>query len=182
MIIGTGALADLATLHDSATWTLQSRPAYRAERWKWIRLSRKDPRYRRDGLTADSLALSAAQRWVLPPDRFAMFASMRLARRLASEAAKVRSAGAAIVFCPRRDDTPFDVGRRMYRLWLEITAVGFHLATMSAAADDETSRAALEQQLQVPQDRRVANIFRVGRIDDAKVAESPRLQVKELMV
>jgi hypothetical protein len=70
----------------------------------------------------------------------------------------------------------------MYRLWLEITSVGFHVAAMSAAADDETSRAALEKQLQVPSDRRVANVFRVGRIGNAKVAESPRLQVKELMV
>jgi hypothetical protein len=182
LMIGKDTLADLATLHDGAAWALVSGPAFRAERWKWIRLSRSDPRYRRDGLTADSLALSAPERLALSPDRFALLSTLGLARRLVSEAAKVRSAGAAIVFCPHRDDTPFDVGRRMYRLWLEITAAGFHLATMSASANDESSRVALERQLQLPTDRRVANVFRVGRIDASKVAASPRLQVKELMV
>ncbi|MEP6731164.1 MAG: hypothetical protein ABJE10_11025 [bacterium] len=182
LIIGKGPLADLGTLHDAAMWTLVSRPEFRAERWKWIRLSRSDPRFRRDGLTGDCLGASMTERWVLSPDQFSLFAAVGLARRFASEAAKVRSAGAAIVFCPKRDDAPFDVGRRMYRLWLEITAMGFHVATMSASVNDESARETLEHQLQLPSDRRIANVFRVGRIDDAKVAESPRLQVKELMV
>jgi nitroreductase len=186
LLIGNEPLSNLATLHDNATWTFESRPEYHAELWSWLRLSPRDPRYRRDGLTADCLALSKTERWIaaqlLPPDRFALLAKMGVARWLVSEAAQVRSAGAALVFCPHRDDSPFDVGRRMYRLWLEVTAVGFHLAPMSASADDPTSRAVLEEQCQVPSERRVANVFRVGRIEESKVAKSPRLPLGEYLV
>lgn len=186
LIVGSDALRDLAALHDRATWTFESRPDYHAELWSWLRLSPRDPRYRRDGLNADCLALSAPERWaaarLLVPKRFALLARMGVARHLVSEAAKVRSAAAAIAFCPRRDATPFDVGRRMYRLWLEITAAGFYLAPMSASADDAPSRATLEQECRVPPDRRIANVFRVGRIEESKVAQSPRLPVAELLV
>ena len=186
LIIGTEALSNLAALHDTATWTFESRPEYHAELWSWLRLSPLDLRYRRDGLNAECLALSAMERWVaarmLPPDRFAMLAKLGVARHLVSEAAQVKSAGAALVFCPHRDDTPFDVGRRMYRLWLEVTTVGFHLAPMSASADDPLSRATLEQQCQIPSDRRIANVFRVGRVDESRVAKSPRLPLGEYLV
>ena len=46
----------------------------------------------------------------------------------------------------------------------------------------EVGESALEQECQVPADRRIANVFRVGRIRDSAVAESPRLRVSELLV
>jgi len=186
LVLGTDRLAGLAVMHDAAAWTFESQPAHHAESWKWTRLERSDPRYKRDGLTADCLAFTGMKRFaaaqILPPGRFEMMAKLGLSQRLLSEAAKIRSAGAALVFCPRRAETPFDVGRRMYRLWLEITAVGFHVAPMSASANDADTRAALEEDCQVSADRRIANVFRVGRIADSAVAESPRLRVAELLV
>ena len=95
---------------------------------------------------------------------------------------QIRSAGAALVFCPHKSEPPFDIGRRLYRLWLEITAMGFHVAPMSASANDADTRAALEQDCQVPSDRRIVNVFRVGRMPDAKVAVSPHLRASELLV
>jgi hypothetical protein len=186
LILGNDRLAGLAVMHDAAAWTYESQPAYHAESWKWTRLSRRDPRYKRDGLTAECLAFSGMKGWlaaqVLPPGNFELMAKLGVSQRLLSEGARIRSAGAALVFCPRRAETPFDVGRRMYRLWLEITAVGFHVAPMSASANDVDTRTALEQECQVPADRRIANVFRVGRIPDAAVAESPRLRVSEFLV
>ncbi|MEO5814980.1 MAG: hypothetical protein ABIT20_06840 [Gemmatimonadaceae bacterium] len=186
LILGTDRLAGLGVLHDAAAWSLESQPAFHAESWKWTRLVPSDPRYRRDGLTADCLALTGMKRLAaslaLPPSRFAMMARVGMSQRVLSEAARIRSAGAGLVFCPRRTETSFDVGRRMYRLWLEITAVGFHVAMMSASANDADTRAALEEDCQVPPERRIANVFRVGRIADTAVAESPRLRVTELLV
>ncbi len=186
LILGTDRLAGLAVMHDTAAWTFESQPAYHAESWKWTRLAPSDPRYKRDGLTADCLAFTGLRRFaaaqILPPGRFEMMAKLGFAQRLLSEAARIRSAGAALVFCPRQAKTPFDVGRRMYRLWLEITAVGFHVAPMFASANDADTRAALEEECQVPADRRIANVFRVGRIANSAVAESPRLRVSELLV
>jgi nitroreductase len=170
--------------HDAATWRFESRPEYHAELWSWLRLSHRHPRYRRDGLNADCLALSAAERLaaavLLRPVVFGVLGRLRIARRLVSEATQVRSAIALVLFMPRRTDSAFDVGRRFYRLWLEITAAGLHAAPMSASADDPLTRAQYEAL--VPPDRRLANVLRVGHVAREAVAESYRLPVGELLV
>lgn len=185
-IIKLSGLFDLARQHDAATWSFESQPAYHAELWEWLRLSRAHPRYARDGLNAECLALNPLQAWLaqrlLVPERFSVLSLLGIARYLVSEAPQVRSAAAAMVFCPPRAMTPFDVGRRMHRLWLEVTATGLHLAPMSALADDPASRAAIEQQCEIGPDRRVANVFRVGRAPGGAVAESARLPLLELLV
>jgi hypothetical protein len=185
-LVDADALNALARLHDDATWSYESRPDYHRELWSWLRLSRRHPSYHRDGLNADCLALSAPERWaasvLLHPTRFAWLSRLGIARFLVSESAPVRSASAALLFCPRRDAAAFDVGRRFYRLWLEVTALGFHLTPMSASADHAPTRALLESAHRVPSDRRIANVFRAGRIPDDEVAVSPRLPVDELLV
>ena len=87
---------------------------------------------------------------------------------------------ALVLFMPRRTDAPFDVGRRFYRLWLEITAAGLHAAPMSASVDDPITRAQYEPL--VPAGRRLANVLRVGHAPGGSVAESYRLPVGELLV
>ena len=170
--------------HDDATWRFESRKEYHAELWSWLRLSRRDVRYRRDGLNADCLALSAAERIaalvLLRPVVFTWLSRLRIARPLISEAAQVRSAIALVLFIPRRTDSAFDVGRRFYRLWLEITAAGLHATPMSASADDAKTRARYEAN--IPRDRRLANVLRVGHAPIGGVAESFRLPTAELLV
>ncbi|NUS46014.1 MAG: hypothetical protein HOQ15_00265 [Gemmatimonadaceae bacterium] len=170
--------------HDAATWRFESRPEYHAELWSWLRLSRRDPRYRRDGLNADCLALSTPERLgamvLLYPIVFRLLGHLRIARHLVSEAGQVRSAIALVLFMPRRTDSAFDVGRRFYRLWLEITAAGLHAAPMSASVDDPTTRGQYEPL--VPADRRLANVLRVGHAPVGAAAESYRLPTAELLV
>ena len=170
--------------HDAATWRFESRREYHAELWSWLRLSRRDPRYHRDGLNADCLALSAfervAARVLLRPTVFSMLGWARIAPRLVREGSQVRSAIALVLFMPLRADPPFGVGRRFYRLWLELTAAGLHAVPMSASADDPAARAHYDSV--IPKDRRLANVLRVGHAAAARVAESPRLPVGELIV
>ena len=170
--------------HDAATWHFESQPAHHAELWSWLRLSPHDPRYRRDGLNADCLALSALERMaasvLLRPIVFSSLARLRLARHLVSEATQVRSAIALLLFLPRRTDPAFDVGRRFYRVWLELTRAGLHAAPMSASADDPAVRAQYDSL--VSADRRLANVLRVGHAPEGGVAESFRLPAPELMV
>jgi hypothetical protein len=92
----------------------------------------------------------------------------------------VRSAIALVLFMPLKGDPPFGVGRRFYRLWLELTAAGLHAVPMSASADDPVARAQYDSV--VPSDRRLANVLRVGHAPVGRVAESPRLPVGELLV
>lgn len=170
--------------HDAATWRFESRPDYHAELWSWLRLSRRDPRYHRDGLNADCLALSAPERVaaqvLLRPSVFRALGRLRLARHLVSEATQVRSAIALVLLMPRRTVPAFDVGRRFYRLWLEITAAGLYGAPMSAIADDPAARSQFDSL--VPSDRRLANVLRVGHAPEGMVVESGRLPVGEMMV
>jgi nitroreductase len=170
--------------HDAATWRFESRREYHAELWSWLRLSRRDPRYHRDGLNADCLELSAferiAARVLLRPLVFSMLGRARIAPHLVSEARQVRSAIALVLFMPLRTDPPFGVGRRFYRLWLELTAAGLHAVPMSASADDPVARAQYDSV--VPEGRRLANVLRVGHAPAGMVAESPRLPVAELLV
>ena len=92
------------------------------------------------------------------------------------------SAAAVVLFTPRVSDQPFDVGRRFYRLWLSIAAAGLCAVPMSASADDPGVRGMLAACYGIPDDRRTANVLRVGRAPKGGVAESGRLPVEELMV
>lgn len=173
-----------ARSHDHATWQFESRREYHAELWSWLRLSPRDPRWGRDGLNAECLNLSAparlAAQLLLRPAVFSLLGHLRVARHLVSEAAAVRSSIALVLFVPRRTELSFDVGRRFYRVWLELTAAGLHGAPMSASADDPGTRARYEPFIAA--DRRLANILRVGHVASARVPVSARLPVRELLV
>lgn len=170
--------------HDAATWRFESRPEYHAELWTWLRLSPRHPRWHRDGLNAECLSLSVPERLaamvLLRPPVFTGLGALRVARHLISEASPVRSAIALLLFMPLRTDSAFDVGRRFYRLWLEITAAGLHAAPMSASADDPATR--VQYDALVPAERRLANVLRVGHAPTGRVATSYRLPVGELLV
>lgn len=179
-------IAAVAAMHDAATWRFESQPDFHAELWSWLRLSRRDPRYWRDGLTAECLALSGLERQVarvlLRPAPFTALTRLGVARRLVAESPQVRSASAVVLFAPRTTDEPFDVGRRFYRLWLQITATGLYAAPMSASADDGAAREALGRRYDMPAERRLANVLRVGAVPARDVPRSPRLPVVELLV
>jgi hypothetical protein len=173
----------IARAHDLAAWRFESNPAYHEELWAWLRLS---SRASFDGLTADCLALSdverVAARALLAPAVFRQLSRAGIARKLISEAAQVNSASALVVFAPPRGATAFDAGRRFYRLWLELTAFGFFAVPMSASADDPETNAAIARLVDVPGERRIANVLRVGRTGDAVPAVSPRIPASDLLV
>lgn len=171
-----------ARSHDLATWRFESRPAYHRELWSWLRLSPNDPRYARDGLSAECLGLSpparlAAQLLLWPPV-FSALGRLGIARHLVSEAVPVRSAIALVLLVPEIELSAFDVGRRFYRLWLEITAAGLHAAPMSASADDPSTRERWSEH--VPPGHRLANLLRVGHVGSYRVPASARLPVEEV--
>lgn len=178
-------IAALARAYDAASLHFLSREAYLAELYRWMRFAPSHPDWDRDGLNAACLALGGFEArvasLVLRPAVFQRIRRLRLAETVVSEGAAIRSAAAVILFCPLRALDPFAVGRRFYRLWLELTGAGLALCPLSAVADHEPSRVALEQRYQVPAERRVVNALRVG-VAPRPPARSPRLPVEELIV
>jgi nitroreductase len=176
----------VAAWHEAATWKFESNPEYHEELWSWLRLSRSDSRWNRDGLNADCLALSRperiAARRLLAPLTFTQLSRLGVARRLVSEASQVRSAAALVVFAPLHQQSAFEAGRRFYRLWLELTALGYSAVPMSASADDAETNASITDLVGLPGDRRIANVFRVGRTGSSSAALSPRIPAHELLV
>jgi nitroreductase len=186
VIADRAKIRELAARYDRSSLGFLRQPAYLRELYDWCRFSRRHPRWDRDGLNADCLALSTvesiAASWLLRPRVFAVMRRMGLGGLVISEAAQIRSAAAVVLLLAPRTQAPFAVGRRFYRLWLEITALGLALVPMSALADDPAEAARLAAEHGVPATHRVVNAFRVGKPGPRGVATSPRLPVGQLLV
>ena len=185
VIADAAGIAALARAYDGASVHFLSRRDYEAELYRWMRFLPSHPDWKRDGLTAPCMALSPLEaglaHWLLRPSIFTFVQRLGLARVVVSEAAAIRSAAAVILFCPPRAFDSFHVGRRFYRLWLQVTAAGCALCPLSALADHVPTASALEGRYRIPADRRVANAFRAG-VAPVEPAASPRLPLEELIV
>ena len=179
-------LPELARLYDDAGWSFVCQPAYHAELYRWMRLSPAHPDWGRDGLNAECMALSGVERAaasvLLRPRVFGVLKRVGAARAVVSEAAQIRSASALLLFTPHRETSDFAVGRLFYRLWLQVAALGAGMVPMSALADSPETRERLVREHGIPEDRRLANVLRVGGVPPGGAARSPRLPVDELLV
>lgn len=180
-------IRDLAALADQAMEDLLLDLAYWRETWNWLRLSPAHPGWHRDGLNADSLALSPVERALgqrlLSPACFKWMHRLGLARILISERAQMESAGALLLFTAPRDETPFEIGRSFYRRWLEVTASGLALCPMSALADSKRANDDIRRTFSLPEERRLVNVLRVGAPPPGFPSRlTPRLPPEELII
>lgn len=186
LLTDAARIAAVARRHDEASWGFLRRRGYEAELYRWLRFRKGSPAWRRDGLTADCMALSLPERWaaalLLYPRVFALLKALGLGPALVAEAPAIASAGALLLFAAPREAEPFAVGRRFHRLWLELTAAGWHACPLSALADDPAASAELAGAAGLPPGQRLVNVLRVGKAPEGRVAESPRLPVDELLV
>ena len=186
LVSGPPRLRQLARRHDEASYGFLRRPAYEAELYRWMRFHKGKADWHRDGLNGDCMALSAPERWgaavLLHPRIYPLLKALGLGPALVSEAPQIASAAALLVFHAPRERSPFEIGRRFHRLWLELSAAGWHACPLSALADDPAASAEIGREAGLPPDRRVVNVLRVGKAPEGKVAESPRLPPEELMV
>ncbi len=185
LITDAVTIREVARLHDAATLRVMRQRDYFEETARWLRLSPTDPRWHRDGLTADALALAPAERLsarlALRWGAFRTLGVVGADRVFVSESAQVESAHALVAFTPRRSRSEFESGRAFYRLWLALERIGLAAVPMSAVCDDPETAAWIAAQLSLPRDRVLRNLLRVGVAPRAP-ARSPRLPVDELIV
>jgi len=174
----------LARLNDRASLGTFRNSAFRGELLSWMRLSRGDPHWARDGLNADALAMSgleaAGAGWVLKPGWFETLDRLGLAAPLVAEAKLVRTARAIALFHRPEGEPPLETGRRFYRLWLEFTRIGLSAAPMSVLADDPQIRTLVAGAFGLASDRRLITAFRLGVVP-GRSPVGARLPVDELI-
>jgi nitroreductase len=187
MVRARDQIRALAKLADRASEEFLLTPGYWRETWEWLRLDPSHPGWARDGLNAESLALSPVElklgRLLMPPGPFEIMRRLGLAGLLLSERAKVESAAALLLFTARESEDPFETGRAFYRRWLEVTAAGLALCPMSSLADSARANREIRELFAIPEDRRLVNVFRIGVTPGGYVTKlTPRLPAEELLV
>jgi nitroreductase len=185
LIVSPGpAVAKIAELGDRAGFHFLCEDEHRHELLAWMRLSRSDPRYGRDGLNAEAMALGRVEALgaslVLGP-LFPLLKRLRLAEPLTRERSKTASGAIALFHRPLGED-PLETGRAFYRAWLAMETQGLDACPISVLADWPVSSAALVARYPLPAARRLVNVFRLGRIPSNATSSRARLPVAELIV
>jgi hypothetical protein len=169
---------------DRASWRFMSQTPFRRELVSWMRLSRSNPGWARDGLNAEAMAMNRFEAFgadIVLGAAFPMLEAVGLARPLLADAAKTRSAAAIVLFHRPTDEDPFTSGAHFYRLWLRIEGAGFGAAVLAALADDPDISAELAN-AHVPAGHRLVSAFRVGRRPAGAEYVRARLPIEELIV
>lgn len=178
---------EIATLFDDVSLTTLRDAPYRAELVSWMRLAKSHPDYARDGLNAEAMALSSVEAFgaglVMGPCAFPLLDDIGVAGPLIAEGGKVKSAAGVVFFHRAADEDDFDVGRRFYRVWLEMTARGLSACPMSVLADSPEAAAQVKAAYGIDAKRKLVTAFRVGR-RPAEKTQPPRVRLPatELMV
>jgi hypothetical protein len=182
---GNDRLAEAGRQLDAASWTYMRDDRFRKELLSWMRLSRRDPNWSRDGLNAEAMAMggiAATGAGFVLGLLFAPLAFIGLARPLLAEGSRIAKDTAVVLFHRPENEPPFVSGAHFYRLWLRIEAAGFGAAVLAALADDARANAWARFAGSVPAEHRLINAFRIGRRPGGSIAPRARLPVEELLV
>jgi nitroreductase len=185
LVRSRSAIDGVAHLADRASLVFLRDPAHRRELSAWMRLSPTDPRYLRDGLNAEALAMGGleakATGLVLGP-LFAALDRLGLAAPLVADARKTRTAAAIAVFHRPTTEHPLLTGRAFYQVWLAMEHAGLQGCPLSVLADWPDARAALANQFGIGPDRQIISAFRIGKPLGQPHTGHARLPVDALII
>lgn len=186
LITDEAQIKQIAALTDQATMrTFRNRP-YRQELTSWMRLTKADRNWSRDGLNAQAMNMSAplavAAGVVMTYPMFEVLDKLQLAAMLTGEAAVTNSAAALVTFVQDRDADPLQTGRDWHRMWLELTALGLSASPLTILGDDEKAASEMARRLNLAPRQRVVTVLRTGMVDAGILPAPARLPVDELIV
>ena len=179
-------IKQIAALTDQASMRAYRNRPYRQELTSWMRLTKADRNWSRDGLNANAMGMSTplavAAGVVMSHPVFEVLDKLQLAAMLTAEAGVTRSACALVAFVQDRDADPFQTGRDWHRLWLELTARGLSASPLTILGDDEQAAAEMSLRLNLAPHQRVVTVLRTGMVDARKLPAPARLPVDELIL
>ncbi len=156
------------------------------ELYQWMRFSKSNKRWYRDGLNAECMGWrrveGLATGIVLNPKFLKLSSFLGLNKFIFSSADSVAPKCSAICLITIPEDnlrTRIEVGRDLQRVWLFLASKGLVTHPISAAVDVEQTRSKVMEILDVPLSHKHVNLFRIGY--SSPVARSPRLPVDEIL-
>jgi nitroreductase len=157
------------------------------ELYTWLRFSKRENRWYRDGLNAECMGWNRlealALRWMLAPGILRTFGPWGLFRLLGSDVDKNAPPTPAIgLLTVEKDDIAgrIEAGRQLQRVWLTAASKGLATHPISAAVDVSRTRLMVFQRFGLPPDSLHVNLFRIGR--SLPPARSHRLPVDEILL
>jgi hypothetical protein len=177
-------LGELTAEGTAANFT--NRPVY-MEFNRWLRVSRRDPGYDRDGLNLECLGLGRAVNAIAPyvtqPGRMAVLARLGLHRTISGRQGRLVARSPAAALLLARSHGPVDLfegGQVMLRVWLRAMLLGLSVHPVTAAMDHPELRGELAATFGVASDSSMVVCFRLGYGPPAP--KSARLPTDELLV
>lgn len=175
----------ISRLHERTSLAFYRNAPYRQELLHWMRLSRSDPRFGLDGLSAPALGLSAiealAAGQALRDPLFNLLDSAKLIGPTMSEHSRTLSVSAILLFHRPIEENPIDTGRALYRRLLELTAHGFQTWPISVLADDQDTAGELMARYGIADDRRLITVWRTGMAPSGAGRRRERLPAQALI-
>jgi nitroreductase len=186
VLTDTGAKDEIRSLAAaSSAQALQDR-SYAAELYGWMRFSRKDPGWHRDGLNAECMGWhrieAALVRQLLKPAIAAFLSKSRWTRWFYANTDQQAPFAPALCLLTTRDSSTagrVEAGRNLQRVWLTAASHGLVTHPLSAAVDDPKSLQRVFEIFGVPPGETHVNLFRLGKCP--KTARSERLPADELL-
>jgi len=172
---------DVAGLAVAADRHVYGSPPVVAELRRWLRLSRRDPRYEQDGLSYECLALSRAQAgsvaFLLHRHVYPAVRALGLHRVLAAAGASLLRSEGSVLVLAGSSHGPIDLlehGRALLRVWLALARRHLFTHPLSQILDCPETERALAAKVGATPPARPLSVFRAG--SSARPARSHRLR------
>ncbi|HTM77579.1 MAG TPA: hypothetical protein VL133_08130 [Devosia sp.] len=184
-VAGSTEIAFISGLNERTSLAFYRNAAYRHELVSWMRLSRANPRFGIDGLSAPAMGLSGLEAFgagiILRDPTFGLLDSIGLIGNLISEHRRTASAAAILLFHRPVEEHPIETGRALYRRLLELSALGFQTWPMAVLADGPEATAELKARYGIAEDRRLITAWRTGMLPAGAMVRRERLPAAALI-
>ena len=159
---------------------------YAGELYRWMRFSRKDSGWHRDGLKAECMGWnrieSALAKKLMAPTIVSRLVKFWWSKWMYTDTEQQAPFAPALGLLGTHDSSfagHVEAGRNLQRVWLRAAALGLVTHPLSAAVDDHGTRPRVLQIFGVPAGEIHVNLFRLGK--SPKTARSARLPADELV-
>ena len=136
---------------------------------QWLRLSKSDPRYVKDGLNAECLNLDGVQsfifNWILKSLEFGYGQRLKLDQLLTMSSLDVLKNRCDVMVLTGKNNgeaSVLEAGRSLQRIWLDLARKGYFTHPLSQIIDCPKTYAMLASRMALKDKDQIFSVFRVG--------------------